>query len=82
MCYNVGKEVQTLNLGIDTGTSNIGVSVTTNEGKELLSSTFKTNTLKIKEVMEKRLSHRRTRTRFKRDKKKRRAIANNTHFKG
>ena len=82
MLYNVGKEVQTLNLGIDTGTSNIGVSVTTNEGKELLSSTFKTNTLKIKGTMEKRLSHRHTRTRFKREKKKRRAIANNTHFKG
>ena len=26
MCYNVGKE-QKLNLGIDTGTSNIGVSL-------------------------------------------------------
>lgn len=82
MCYNVGKEIQTLNLGIDTGTSNIGVSVTTKEGKELISSTFKTNTLKIKDGMEKRLSHRRTRTRFKREKKKRRAIKNNTHFKG
>lgn len=82
MCYNVGKEIQKLNLGIDTGTSNIGVSVTTKEGKELFSSTFKTNTLKIKDGMEKRLSHRRTRTRFKREKKKRRAIKNNTHFKG
>ena len=27
MCYNVGKEIQKLNLGIDTGTSNIGVSL-------------------------------------------------------
>ena len=82
MCYNVGKETQTLNLGIDTGTSNIGISVTTIDGKEFLSSTFKTNTLKIKDLMEKRASFRHTRARFKRDKKKRRAIANNTYFDG
>ena len=82
MCYNVGKETQNLNLGIDTGTSNIGVSVTNENGKEFLSATFKTNTLKIKDLMEKRASFRYTRARFKRDKKKRRAISNKTCFNG
>ena len=82
MLYDVGTEKQDLTLGIDSGTSHIGASVVKIDGKELLSAIFNTNTLDIKKGMEDRASHRQTRSRFKRDKRKRRAIKNDTAFEG
>ncbi len=82
MLYDVGTETQSLSLGIDTGTSHIGASVVKTNGKELFSAIFNTNTLDVKGKMESRASHRHTRKRFKRDKKKRRAKANGTAFEG
>ena len=82
MLYDVGKETQKLTLGIDSGTSHIGASVVLNNGNELFSATFNTNTLGIKDKMEKRAIYRHTRKRHKRDKKKRRARANGTIFSG
>ena len=82
MLYDVGVETQEITLGIDTGTSHIGASATICDGKELLSSIFNTNTLKIKKGMEDRAAQRHTRARFKREKKKRRALKNGTTFSG
>lgn len=82
MLYDVGTETQKLTLGIDSGTSHIGASVVLDNGNELFSATFNTNTLGIKDKMEKRAIHRHTRKRYKRDKKKRRARTNGTIFSG
>lgn len=82
MLYDVGTETQKLTMGIDSGTSYVGASVVNEEGKEFLSATFNTNTLDIKSKMQDRASHRHTRNRHNRDKKKRRAKANGTTFEG
>lgn len=82
MLYDVGTETQDLTLGIDSGTSHIGVSVAKIDGKEILSAIFNTNTLDIKKGMEDRRTHRATRKRYARDKRKRRAIKNDTAFEG
>ncbi len=76
---SVGRETQPITLAMDTGTSNIGISAVSIEtGIEYISATFETNTSKIKSKMEKRAGWRASRTRFKREKKKRRAKANGT----
>jgi len=76
---SVGRETQEITLGIDTGTSNIGASAVSKEtGIEYMSATYETNTKGIKAKMEKRADLRHTRTRFDREKKKRRAKDNGT----
>ena len=76
---SVGRETQDITLGADTGTDNIGVSAVSKEtGIEYISATFETNTKGIKGKMDKRSAFRHTRTRFNREKKKRRAKANCT----
>ena len=76
---SVGRETQDITLGVDTGTGNIGVSAVSKEtDTEYVSATYETNTQGIKAKMEKRAAFRHTRTRFDREKKKRRAKANCT----
>ena len=76
---SVGRETQELIMGIDTGVGNVGISVVSKETNiEYVSVTFETNTSGIKGEMELRAAWRHSRTRFNRDKKKRRAKANGT----
>ena len=76
---SVGRETQDITLGVDTGTSNIGISAVSIETQtEYVSATYETNTKGIKAKMEKRASFRKTRSRFDRERKKRRAKACNT----
>jgi hypothetical protein len=81
LLINSKTYTQTLTLGLDTGTSNIGASVVNPKGDELFSATFETNTQKIKGKMENRADQRHTRKRHVREKQKRRARKNNTIFK-
>lgn len=76
---SVGRDTQDVTLGIDTGVSNIGVSVISKiTHAEYFSATFETNSKDIKAKVEKRAAFRHTRTRFVRAKKKRRAKASGT----
>lgn len=75
----MGRETQDITLGIDTGTGNIGVSAVSKEtNTEYVSATYETNTSELKNKMALRSAHRHTRSRFKREKKKRRAKVNGT----
>ena len=76
---SIGLETQDITLGVDTGVSNIGISAVSLEtGTEYVSSTYETNTKGIKAKMEKRAAFRHSRSRFDREKKKRRARSSGT----
>ena len=78
--YESTEHVQPLNMGVDTGSSHIGVSVTKEDGEPILLATLETRTKDVADGMKVRQMHRSARRRNLRDKKKRRAKKAGTVF--
>ncbi len=81
LLYDSNTYTQPLSLGIDPGRNNIGVSVTDSNNKELFSAELETRNKDISKLMINRKISRLAHRTYKRDKRKRRAIANNTNLK-
>ncbi len=78
--YESTEHVQPLSMGVDTGSSHIGVSVTKEDGEPILLATLETRTKDVADGMKVRQMHRSARRRNLRDKKKRRAKKAGTVF--
>lgn len=76
--YDTTNYTQELTLGIDPGRENIGLAVSDKNNNCLFQCTAKTDNKQIKKRMEDRKAFRSSRKRYKRIKKQRKAIKNNT----
>lgn len=80
LTYESTEYTQPLTLGIDTGTNNIGVSVTKDNSEPVFLGELETRTKEVTDNVETRKLHRQTRRRHNRSKRKRRAVKSKTVF--
>ncbi|MEA1968036.1 MAG: RNA-guided endonuclease IscB [Thermodesulfobacteriota bacterium] len=80
LLYDSTEYTQPLTLGIDTGSTHIGVSVTKDNGEPVYLAELETRTPEVTKNMENRKLHRQARRRHRRDKRKRRAVKAETVF--
>lgn len=80
LTYESTEYTQPLTLGIDTGSSHIGVSVTTDAGEPVFLAELETRTKEVTDNVENRKLHRQARRRHKREKRKRRATKEGNTF--
>ncbi len=77
---NSTEYTQSLTLGIDVGSNNIGISVVKDSGEPVLLAELETRTKQVTDLIEKRALYRHTRRRHRREKRKRRARKSGTVF--